>query len=307
MCSDSKGGGPIKCYLCRQYLPNLQTRIPMAVPGKFNTLSISRIVDFGVYLDGGESGEILLPMKWVPEGCKPNDDLEVFIYFDSEDRLIATTIRPLAQVGEFAFLRAKAVNEVGAFLDWGLEKDLLVPYREQSVKMVAGKSYIVYLFADPQTSRIAGSSRVERFLSKEAPSYQPFDEVDLLLWRTSEIGYMAIINNSHEGLIYASEVFEELERGQKIRGYVTKIRDDGKIDLSLQKPGYEKIDELSERILGLIEANNGTLNLNDKSPAEEIYSVCGMSKKNFKKSVGALYKQKLIRLTDKGIELTGKK
>ncbi len=123
MCSDSKGGGPIKCYLCRQYLPNLQTRIPMAVPGKFNTLSISRIVDFGVYLDGGESDEILLPMKWVPEGCKPNDVLEVFVYFDSEDRLIATTIRPLAQVGEFAFLRAKAVNEVGAFLDWGLEKD----------------------------------------------------------------------------------------------------------------------------------------------------------------------------------------
>lgn len=160
----------------------------MVIPGKFNTLSISRIVDFGVYLDGGDAGEILLPMKWVPEGCRPDDQLEVFIYFDSEDRLIATTMKPYVQLGEFAYLQAKAVNNVGAFMDWGLEKDLLVPYREQKVKMEEGRRYVVYVFADPKTGRLAGSSKLENFFSNEPPDYKPLEEVDLLLWRTSEIG-----------------------------------------------------------------------------------------------------------------------
>ncbi|MBW6489664.1 MAG: GntR family transcriptional regulator [Lentimicrobium sp.] len=275
----------------------------MATPGKYNTLSIVKVVDFGVYLDGGDLGEILLPMKWVPEGCKPDDEIEVFLYFDSEDRLIATTMRPFAQVGEFALLKAKAVNEVGAFLDWGLEKDLLVPYREQNAKMIEGNSYLVYIYADPQGGRIAASARLERFLSPEPPDYQPMQEVELLLWRTTDIGYMAIINNQHEGLLYASEVYEDLERGQRIRGYVIKVREDGKIDLSLQKPGYEKIDEMSERIMELLRENNGYLDLNDKSPAEEIYLISGMSKKNFKKSIGALYKQKLIIIEETGIRM----
>ncbi len=278
----------------------------MVIPGKFNTLSISRIVDFGVYLDGGDAGEILLPMKWVPEGCRPDDQLEVFIYFDSEDRLIATTMKPYVQLGEFAYLQAKAVNNVGAFMDWGLEKDLLVPYREQKVKMEEGRRYVVYVFADPKTGRLAGSSKLENFFSKEPPDYKPLEEVDLLLWRTSEIGYMAIVNNKHEGMLYAGEVFEELERGQRTKGYIIKVRDDGKIDLALQKPGYEKIDELSQRILNLLKENEGYLPLNDKSPAEEIYDACGMSKKNFKKSIGSLYKQRIIILTEHGIKLTGK-
>lgn len=278
----------------------------MVIPGKFNTLSISRIVDFGVYLDGGDAGEILLPMKWVPEGCRPDDQLEVFIYFDSEDRLIATTMKPYVQLGEFAYLQAKAVNNVGAFMDWGLEKDLLVPYREQKVKMEEGRRYVVYVFADPRTGRLAGSSKLENFFSKEPPDYKPLEEVDLLLWRTSEIGYMAIVNNKHEGMLYADEVFEELERGQRTKGYIIKVRDDGKIDLALQKPGYEKIDELSQRILNLLKENEGYLPLNDKSPAEEIYDACGMSKKNFKKSIGTLYKQRIIILTEHGIKLTGK-
>jgi predicted RNA-binding protein (virulence factor B family) len=275
----------------------------MAIPGKYNTLSIIKIVDFGVYLDGGELGEILLPMKWVPEGCKPNDEIEVFIYFDSEDRVIATTMKPYAEVGEFALLKAKAVNEIGAFLDWGLEKDLLVPYREQNAKMVEGRSYLVYIYADPQGGRIAASARLERFLSKETANYQPWEEVDLILWRTTDIGYMAVVNNQHEGLLYSSEVFVDLERGQHIKGYVMKVREDGKIDLSLQKPGYEKIDGFAERLLELLKENEGFMELNDKSPAEEIYEICGMSKKNFKKSIGALYKQKLILIEDMGIRL----
>lgn len=275
----------------------------MAIPGKYNTLSIIKIVDFGVYLDGGELGEILLPMKWVPEGCKPDDEIEVFIYYDSEDRVIATTMKPYAQVGEFALLKAKAVNEIGAFLDWGLEKDLLVPYREQNAKMVEGRSYLVYIYADPQGGRIAASARLERFLSKETANYQPWEEVDLILWRTTDIGYMAVVNNQHEGLLYSSEVFVDLERGQHIKGYVMKVREDGKIDLSLQKPGYEKIDGYAERLLTLLKENEGFLELNDKSPAEDIYDVCGMSKKNFKKSIGALYKQKRIQIEDTGIRL----
>lgn len=278
----------------------------MAIPGKYNTLNIVKILDFGVYLDGGDMGEILLPMKWVPEGSRPDDSIEVFIYFDSSDRPIATTMKPFAQVGEFAFLRVKAVNEVGAFLDWGLDKDLLVPFREQKVNMVEGKDYVVYIYSDDQSNRIAASAKVENFLSKEPVSFQPGDEVDLMLWRTSEIGYLAIINNSHEGLIYASEVFTDLERGEKMKGYISKVREDGKIDLTLQKPGYEKIDEFSEGIVALLRKNNGFLGLTDKSPAEEIYMMCGMSKKNFKKSIGALYKKRLIQLEEAGIRLTEK-
>lgn len=278
----------------------------MAIPGKYNTLNIVKILDFGVYLDGGDMGEILLPMKWVPEGSRPDDSIEVFIYFDSSDRPIATTMKPFAQVGEFAFLRVKAVNEVGAFLDWGLDKDLLVPFREQKVNMVEGKDYVVYIYSDDQSNRIAASAKVENFLSKEPVSFQPGDEVDLMLWRTSEIGYLAIINNSHEGLIYASEVFTDLERGEKMKGYISKVREDGKIDLTLLKPGYEKIDEFSEGIVALLRKNNGFLGLTDKSPAEEIYMMCGMSKKNFKKSIGALYKKRLIQLEEAGIRLTEK-
>jgi predicted RNA-binding protein (virulence factor B family) len=275
----------------------------MAIPGKYNTLSIVKIVDFGVYLDGDDLGEILLPMKWVPESCKPDDEIEVFLYFDSEDRLIATTMKPFAIVGEFAMLTAKAVNEIGAFLDWGLEKDLLVPYREQNAKMVVGRSYLVYIYSDPQGGRIAASARLERFINLEPADYKPLEEVDLLLWRTTDIGYMAIINNKHEGMLYASDVFEDLERGQRLKGYVTKVREDGKIDLTLTKPGYEKIDEMAERILELLRDNKGYMDLNDKSPAEEVYLMCGMSKKNFKKSIGALYKQKLIDIEEGGIRL----
>ncbi len=275
----------------------------MAIPGKFSKLQITKIVDFGVYLDGEQLGEILLPMKWVPEGCRPHDKLEVFIYFDSEDRLIATTHKPLAQVGDFAFLRAKAVNDVGAFLDWGLDKDLLVPYREQKVKMTAGKYYLVYIFADEKTGRLAGSAKLEQFFERDTTALRSGEEVDLVIWAKSDLGYKAIINNLYEGLLYDNEIFQEPEIGKKMKGFVVKAREDGKIDLSLFKPGYGKVDELSQKIIDILEKNDGFIGISDKSPAEEIYEMFGMSKKTFKKAIGSLYKQRIIMIEENGIKL----
>lgn len=275
----------------------------MATPGKYNTLHISRIVDFGVYLDGEQLGEVLLPMKWVPEGSRPDDQIEVFIYFDSEDRLIATTRRPFAQVGEFALLRARAVNDVGAFMDWGLDKDLLVPYREQKSKMIAGKSYLVYLFADPKTGRLAGSAKIEKFLEEDTSALNPGDEVSLLIWARTDLGYKAIINSRFEGLLYDSEIFTELAPGMKTTAYVVKVREDGKVDLNLNKPGFHKVDELAEKIISLLKDHQGFIGITDKSPAEEIYLMFGMSKKTYKKAIGALFKQRIITLEENGIRL----
>lgn len=275
----------------------------MATPGKFSKLHISRIVDFGVYLDGEQFGEILLPMKWVPEGSRPDDLIEVFIYFDSEDRLIATTKRPFAQVGEFALLRARAVNDVGAFLDWGLDKDLLVPYREQKSKMIAGKSYMVYLFADPKTGRLAGSAKIEKFIEEDTSELKAGDEVSILVWARTDLGYKAIINSRFEGLLYDSEIFTELAPGMKTTAWVVKVREDGKVDLNLNKPGYQKVDVLSEKIIELLKEHQGYIGISDKSEAEEIYLMFGMSKKTFKKAIGGLFKQRIILIEEHGIRL----
>ncbi|MBK6345290.1 MAG: GntR family transcriptional regulator [Bacteroidales bacterium] len=279
----------------------------MAIPGKSCTLNIAKILDFGVYLDGEQLGEILLPMKWVPEGCRPDDQVEVFIYFDSEDRLIATTQKPLAQVGEFALLKVKAVNEIGAFLDWGLEKDLLVPFREQKTKMIADRSYLVYIYADPKTGRLTGSAKLEQFFDRDTDELEAGHEVDLIIWAKSDLGYKAIINNRYEGLIYDGDIFTDLQRGEHMKGYLIRIREDGKIDLSLHKPGFEKVDDLSAKILAMLEQQHGYLGLSDKSPAEEIYLMLGASKKTFKKAIGGLFKQKLILLEENGIRLISKK
>lgn len=273
----------------------------MATPGKYNTLSITKIVEFGVYLDGGELGEILLPMKWVPDNCKPHDELEVFIYFDSSDRLIATTLKPLAIVGEFAYLKVSAVNQVGAFLDWGLDKDLLLPYREQKYRVDAGKSYVVYVFSD-EKGRIAASTQLQRFIDTNTSELTEGEEVDLLLYAATELGFKAIINNRFEGMIYANEVFQTLTEGEKLKGYIKQIREDYKVDLSLYKSGYiNKIDDHSSKILTELEQNQSFLPLNDKSSPEDIYLALGMSKKNFKQAIGKLYKQKLITIADDGI------
>lgn len=274
----------------------------MAIPGTYNTLNITKIVEFGVYLDGGDLGEILLPMKWVPENCTPNNAVEVFIYFDSENRIIATTQKPYAKVGDFAYLQAKAVNAVGAFLDWGLDKDLLVPYREQKHKLIEQNWYLVYVFSD-EKGRIAASTYLDKFF-KPADDIQEEQEVDLLIYASTDLGFKAIINNRYEGIIYANEVFQVIRQGQKLKGFIKYIRDDGKIDISLYKLGYrKKIDEISNTILNLIKESGGYISLTDKSTPEEIYISLGISKKNFKLAVGNLYKLNLIEIEKDRIRL----
>lgn len=275
-------------------------------PGKLNTLRVVKILDFGVYLDGGEMGEILMPTKWVPENTKVDDVLDVFIYFDSEDRPIATTLKPKAMVGDFAWMKVKAVNRIGAFLDWGLDKDLLVPFKEQNAKMEEGRFYLVYLYVDPRSKRIAASAKLEKFLDIVPIDYEPDQEVDLLIWTKSDMGYKAIINQKHSGLLYFNEMFHDVMPGQMMKGYISRIRPDGKIDLKLQKTGYENIDQFSEILLQALEKSQGFIPLTDKSDPEEIYRLLGMSKKNFKKSVGLLYRKRWIRIDESGIYLIKK-
>ena len=199
--------------------------------GKYNTLRVVKEVDFGMYLDGGIEGEILLPKRYVPQDCKPGDDLEVFIYLDQDERLVATTQKPLAQVGDFACLEVSWVNQYGAFLNWGLMKDLFVPFREQKMKMEVGRKYIVHVHLDDESFRIVASAKVDRYLSKEKADYKPGQEVEVLVWQKTDLGFKAIIDNKYSGLLYESEIFQPLHAGMKLKAYVKQVRDDGKIDL----------------------------------------------------------------------------
>ncbi|TAJ11105.1 GntR family transcriptional regulator [Marinilabiliaceae bacterium JC017] len=271
--------------------------------GRYNTLRVVKEVDFGLYLDVGEQGEILLPIRYVPEGCKPEDEIEVFIYLDSEDRIIATTEKPYAQIGDFVFLEVKSVNNFGAFLDWGLMKDILVPFREQKMKMQEGKKYLVHVLLDHESERIVASAKIDKYLDNLMPDYELEQEVDLLIAAETDLGYKAIINNLHWGMLYKNEVYKTIYPGQRMKGYIKKIRSDEKIDLALQPAGYEKVGDLSTQVLALLKEKNGFLAVNDKSPAELIYRMFGVSKKNFKKAVGALYKQRLITIDEEGIRL----
>lgn len=272
--------------------------------GKYNTLRVNRKVDFGYYLDGGDKGEILIPGRYVPKETAIGDEIEVFVYLDSEDRLIATTEKPFAQVGEVAFLKVKSVDRFGAFLDWGLLKDLLVPFSEQKVKMVEGRFYLVYIYLDEETGRIAATAKLGRFIGKTNPMYGVGEEVNLILENETDLGYTAIINNSHRGILYENEVFEQLERGQRLKGYIKKIREDQKIDLTLYKTGYGKIDPVAQSIMDMLKEKGGILRITDKSDAEAIYSLFGVSKRSFKQAVGALYKKKLIVLEPECIRLS---
>ena len=271
--------------------------------GKYNQLPVVKEVDFGVYLDGDDDGEILLPARYVPDGCKPGDLLNVFIYLDNEERLVATTQTPYAQVGDFACLEVAWTNEYGAFLDWGLMKDLFVPFREQKMKMQKGRRYVVHVHIDEDSFRIMASAKVERYLSKDKPPYKAGDPVDLLIWQRTELGYKAIVDNRFSGLLYENEVFRPLRVGQRISGFVRQVREDGKIDLSLQKTGRAQVEDFSTVLLEHIRTNGGHTPLNDKSPADEIYSLFGVSKKTFKKAVGDLYKRRLITLGEDGLTL----
>lgn len=271
--------------------------------GKFNKLEVVKEVEFGMYLDGGEEGEILLPLRYVPEECKVGDKLNVFIYLDNEERLVATTLTPLVQVGQFACLEVAWVNQYGAFLDWGLMKDLFVPFREQKLKMQVGRKYVVHAHLDDESYRIVASAKVERYLSKERAAYQLGEEVEILIWQKTDLGFKAIIEHQYGGLLYESEIFRPLQAGMTLKAYVKQVREDGKIDLMLQKPGAGKVEDFAVTLLEYIREQGGTTSLNDKSPAEDIYAVFGVSKKTFKKAVGDLYKKQLVILEDNKIRI----
>jgi len=271
--------------------------------GKYNTLKVIKEVDFGVYLDGESEGEILMPIRYVPKNCQPGDLVDVFLYLDSEDRPIATTEKPYAQVGEFAMLRVKSVNKIGTFLDWGIMKDLLVPFREQKVTMIEGRSYLVYIYVDAESKRIVASAKLNKFLDKTVPEYEIGQEVDIVVESETDLGYKAIVNNQHWGILYENEVFEQLAKGLKLKGYIKKIRTDNKIDLSLQPLGYGKVDPITQMILDELKKAGGFIPVSDKSEAEEVYRVFGISKKTFKQAVGSLYKKRVITIGADGIRL----
>ncbi|MBP6236290.1 MAG: GntR family transcriptional regulator [Saprospiraceae bacterium] len=274
----------------------------MAQLGQINHLKIVRKVDFGFYLDGENLGEILMPKRYIFPDMKIGDTIDVMVYLDGEERLLATTEIPFAQVGDFAYLKVNKIENVGAFLDWGLSKELLVPFSEQKVKMEEGKSYVVHVYIDKITDRITGSMKLEKFINKEKPEYTINQEVDLLIWTLTDVGYKAIINNQHIGVIYKNEIFRKISNGQKMNGYIKKIRDDDKIDLTLDKIGYTKIDSFAQLILNAIEKSGGFLPYNDKTDPEIIYNIFGMSKKVFKQSIGNLFKQRYIEITPEGIK-----
>lgn len=276
----------------------------MIIIGDYNTLKVIKEVDFGVYLDGEEQGEILLPKRYVPENLKVDDELEVFIYFDSEDRIIATTEKPLVLAREFACLDVVSVTGVGAFLNWGLPKDLLLPFREQTSKLREGDKAIVYVYLDIESQRLVASAKTDKYLDKIPAEYTINEEVNVLIGYETELGYKAIINNKHSGIIYKNEIFQPVETGQRLKAYIKKLREDGKIDLSLQQSGLDQTEMVATQILDYLKTNNGTMNITDKSSPEIISNAFGISKKNFKKAVGNLYKKKLIILENDSIRLT---
>lgn len=272
--------------------------------GRINTLEVVRETDNGLYMDGQELGEILMPKKFISDEVRNLGWADVFVYSDSEDRLVATTEKPKAMVGEFAFLKVVAISKFGAFLDWGLPKDLLVPFREQKADMMEGRSYLVYLFVDMLTKRIAASAKLDKYLDNTPPEYEMGDEVQLLISEETDLGFKAIVNNEHWGILYKNQIYQNLMPGQKITGYINKVRDDEKIDLLLEKPGYEKVDAISQKILDELKANRGFMAVSDKTSPDMIKALFGISKKNFKKAIGGLYKKRLINFDSDGIRLS---
>lgn len=275
----------------------------MIKTGEINKLKVVRRADHGYYLEDEEENDVLLPNNNAPEGLDFGEMIEVFIYRDSEDRLIATTEKPAAVAGEFACLEVVGTSQVGAFLDWGLMKDLFVPFREQKTRMQEGKSYVVYVFNDTESDRVVASSKVEHFLNRDEQKFEAGQKVDLMIYEETELGFKAIINKTHTGVLYENEVFQALRIGQEIKGYIKKIREDGKIDLALQRPGQTHADSTVETLMNKLKENDGFLAVTDKTQPEVIYAMFGFSKKNFKKAIGSLYKQRMILIEDEGIRL----
>ncbi len=278
----------------------------MIEPGKYHVLKSDSTTRSGLYLKNEEGDTVLLPGKYIPAGITPDSLLNVFIYMDSEDRLVATTQEPYVKVNEFAYLKLLELNDTGAFFDWGLDKDLFVPFRNQGQKLTAGRHYIVYLYLDNTTKRLVGTTKIDKYLDNSTIDYEVNDEVNLLIWKTTDLGRLAVINGKHKGLIYGNEIFKNIHTGDRIKGYIKNIREENKIDLALENPGYDNIEPNLKRIMETLKTNHGSLNLNDKSDPADISRQLEMSKKLFKKSIGTLYRKKLITITDTGINLIRK-
>lgn len=276
--------------------------------GQRNILKVSRLTDFGAYLDAGNGVEILLPARYLSEPPEEGREIDVFVYTDSEDRLIATTDKPLIEVGQFAFLQVSDINpRVGAFLDWGIiAKDLLCPFSEQRERMIVNGVYCVYAYLDHTTKRIVASSKIEKFLGNVYPDYRQHQEVNALVCKRTEIGYMAIVNNLHSGMIYVDELISHPAIGETVKAYVKKVRDDGKIDLTLKDTNGRRANSTADKILEVMRANGGVTGFTDKSSPEDIARVFGCSKKDFKKAVGLLYKNRQIILGPGEMRLTKK-
>lgn len=274
--------------------------------GKFNRLAITRRTENGFYLaENGDPAmeEVLLPKKYITPEMKEGDEVEVFLYKDSEDRPVATTQTPLAQVGEAAYLLVKDVTRIGAFLDWGLEKDLFLPFREQGERVEADRYYLVYVFFDFASKRIAATTNINKFIKNRDVQLKPNEEVDLLITYENEVGVRVIINNQYWGILFKNEIFSKIEKGSHVKGFVKKIREDGKIDVALQKQGIAAAQDIRSVLLQKLAGNDGRLELSDDSSPELIYEVLGISKKNFKKAVGILYKEGAIELHENLITL----
>ena len=272
--------------------------------GVYNKLRILRETTVGLFLGDDEGESVLLPNKYCPKEFELDDEIEVFVYLDHEERKVATNIAPKIQLNDFALLKVNAVTEVGAFMDWGLEKELLVPYSEQRMSMEEGRWYMVYLCLDNESERLFASNKIEKFLQNEVINVKEDDEVDIIIYRKTDLGYLCIINEEHKGLLYANEVFRELNIGDKLTAFVKKVREDNKIDLSLQAKGFVQYNDANEKlVMEKLKENEGFLSLHDKSSPDEIYEQLGISKKAFKKTIGTLYKQKAITLQEDGIRV----
>jgi len=270
--------------------------------GEYNTLKVARAFDFGMYLGEGKD-VVLLPKRFIPPGVKPGDTLKVFVYHDSENRLIATTQHPIGIVGDIVFLRVVSLTPQGAFMDWGLMKDLFVPKSKQLTGMRLGGDYLVKIYIDEQTGRVAASEKIESFLSNEQLTVKEQEPVDLIVYRETDIGYVVIINNRHTGVLHFNDIFHEVRIGDRLKGYIKNIREENRIDVAVGKMGYERVEDEVGKVLRLLQENNGYLPYNDKSSPEEIYAFFGMSKKTFKMTTGNLYKNRKIVFTQTGIKL----
>ncbi|MFV8430235.1 S1 RNA-binding domain-containing protein [Vibrio owensii] len=272
--------------------------------GQINSLEVTKTADFGVFLDGDDYGSVMLPNKYVPGGTNVGDHIDVFLYFDSESQLAATIDKPIAQVGEWGLMQVEGVSSTGAFVNWGIkEKDLLIPFSEQRARFTAGQNILVYVYTDKASGRIVGTTKFNKWLDKTPANYEVNEEVNLIIAERSQLGYKAIVNGEHWGMIFPSDVFGKLFIGKKLKGYIKQIREDGKIDLALQKVGVAKMDDLSSKIVELLEKKGGFLPLNDKSSPEAIFDAFRTSKGTFKKTIGGLYKAGKIVIEKDGIRL----